>query len=57
MRFVANISRNRAVVTEEVLRKYIENSSDDIKDIPIENIWNHDETNLTDDPKKVKAIS
>lgn len=55
-RFASNIKRSRAAVDEETVRAYIENLKDVVKDVPAENIWNLDETNLTDDPGKSRVI-
>lgn len=54
-RFAANIKRSRAAIDEQVLRDYINNLKEVIKDVPPENIWNLDETNLTDDPGQKKS--
>lgn len=55
-RMASNIKRSRAAVTEDILQDYIKNLQEVIKDVPPENIWNLDETNLADDPSKRKVI-
>ena len=51
-RTIANYSRKRASVTSDVLNSYFDNLS---MTIPC-NIYNFDETNLTDNPGKMKCI-
>lgn len=53
-RFAANIKRNRASVDMNTITAYIQNLEKVVKDIPPENIWNFDETNLLDDPGQKK---
>jgi DDE superfamily endonuclease/helix-turn-helix, Psq domain len=55
-RFASNIKRSRAAVDERTVREYITNLKDVVKDVPVENIWNLDETNLSDDPGKRRVI-
>lgn len=55
-RFAENIKRTRAGIIEEVLRSFIDNLGPELKDIPETNIWNFDETNLTNDPEKKKVL-
>nr|CAH7764878.1 unnamed protein product [Callosobruchus chinensis] len=55
-RFASNIKRCRAAVDEKTVREYIDNLKDVVKNVPTENIWNLDETNLSDDPGKRKVI-
>ena len=54
-RLVSNIKRKRAKITKLQLEKYFENIEKELKDVPPENIWNYDETNLRDDPGKKKC--
>lgn len=56
MRFASNIKRVRAAITAESLKEYIHNLSQVVDGIPPENIWNCDETNLTDNPGQKKVI-
>ena len=45
-----NVKLSRAVVNEEVINKYFNHLESSIKDIPATNIFNYNETNITDDP-------
>ncbi|KAJ8873075.1 hypothetical protein PR048_026691 [Dryococelus australis] len=56
VRFAANIKRTRAAINEQILRDYVRNLGEVVKDIPSENIWNFDESNLTDDPGRKTVI-
>lgn len=55
-RFVPNIKKSRAAITPDVLTEYINNLAKLTANVPPENIWNYDETNLTDDPGSRKCI-
>lgn len=55
-RFAENVKRSRAAVDANILRCFINNLGQELEDVPVENIWNFDETNLTDDPGKKKVI-
>jgi hypothetical protein len=55
-RCASNIKRKRADISKESLERYFRNLENELKDVPPANIWNYDETNLTDDPGKKKAI-
>ncbi|XP_062542157.1 uncharacterized protein LOC134210149 [Armigeres subalbatus] len=55
-RFVVNIKKSRAAITPEILTDYIDNLRKVLIDVPPENIWNFDETNVTDDPGARKCI-
>ncbi|XP_030748969.1 uncharacterized protein LOC115877041 [Sitophilus oryzae] len=55
-RFAENVKRMRAAVDEPMIRSFFENLSDELRDVPPTNIWNFDETNLSDDPGKKKVI-
>lgn len=55
-RFAENVKRTRAAVDEPMLRSFFENLSNELKDVSPTNIWNFDETNLSDDPGKKKVI-
>ena len=55
-RFASNIKRSRAAVDEETVRSYIANLKTVVEGVPAENIWNLDETNLSDDPGKNRVI-
>ena len=49
-RITDNVKAARAEVNHEVINNYFDNLEEWIKDIPPENIYNYDETNITDDP-------
>ena len=49
-RITDNVKSSRALVTEEVINKYFDHLENSIKDIPASNIFNYDETNITDNP-------
>ncbi|XP_030749222.1 jerky protein homolog-like [Sitophilus oryzae] len=51
-----NVKRMRAAVDEPMIRSFLKNLSDRLRDVPPTNIWNFDETNLSDDPGKKKVI-
>ena len=55
-RLTSNIKRSRAGITKSSLERYFNNLKKELDGVPPENIWNYDETNLTDDPGKKKAI-
>lgn len=55
-RFAENVKRTRAAVDEKTLRSFIENLGKEIENVPERNIWNFDETNLTDDPGKKQVL-
>ncbi|XP_047027499.1 MFS-type transporter clz9-like [Helicoverpa zea] len=56
-RLAANIKRSRAGTDRETLSDYIQNLAEVLKDVPPENIWNYDETNLCDDPGQKKILT
>lgn len=55
-RFAANIKRVRASVNAEVLKEYISRLGKTVEGVPAANIWNFDESNLTDNPGQKKVI-
>lgn len=55
-RLVANMKRARAEVDEELLRKYVTNLEENLEGVPPSNVFNYDETNLTDDPGSKRCI-
>lgn len=57
VRLASNIKKSRAAVDENIVREYIENLGDVVNGIPPENIWNYDESNLTDNPGQKKVIT
>ncbi|KAJ8721086.1 hypothetical protein PYW08_006551 [Mythimna loreyi] len=56
-RFATNIKRSRAAIDRETITAYIENLKEVVRDIPPENLWNFDETNLSDNPGQKKVIA
>lgn len=55
-RIATNISRSRAEVSPEIIKSYFDNLVIVLKDIPIDNIFNYDESNLQDDPGKKNCL-
>lgn len=55
-RLANNLSRSKAEVTKEQLIKYFNNLETTTKDIPACNVFNYDESNLSDDPGRKKLI-
>ena len=53
-RVAANINRTRAEVSPEIIREYFVNLFEVTKDVPPSNIFNYDETNVSDDTGKGK---
>ncbi|XP_072395079.1 uncharacterized protein [Diabrotica undecimpunctata] len=49
-RFASNIKRSRAEIGEITIKDYFNQLQNELADIPANNIWNYDETNLSDDP-------
>ena len=50
------IKRSRAAVSREQVKEFIENYTNVAADIPPSNVFNYDETNLTEDPGTKKAL-
>ena len=50
IRFANNIKRVRAAIDEKVINEYIDNIGVLVQDVPPQNIYNYDETNVSDDP-------
>ena len=55
-RNVQNIKADRAGITEQQIRDYSKHLENLIAGVPIGNIFNFDESNLTDDPKSKKML-
>jgi len=55
-RVAANIKPNRAEITPEVINNYFANLAPLLENVPASNIFNYDETNITDDPGKKQVI-
>lgn len=56
LRIVPNYSKKRASVSVEDLNRYFNNLENSLRDIPKANIWNYDETNLSDNPGRKKCF-
>lgn len=56
VKFANNIKRSRAAIDEKTITDYIDNFSMVTKDVPPENIYNYDETAMSDDPGRSKII-
>lgn len=57
VRLATNIKRSRAAVNKEMLEDYINNLKKVVADVPPHNIYNYDETNLTDNPGQKKILT
>lgn len=55
-RLCQNIKRSRAAVSPEIIEQYFNELEKSLQDIPLSNIINYDETNLTDDPGRKKVL-
>uniref|UniRef100_A0A8D8LCW8 DDE-1 domain-containing protein n=1 Tax=Cacopsylla melanoneura TaxID=428564 RepID=A0A8D8LCW8_9HEMI len=55
-RLANNLTRGKAEVCTEVLEHFYDNLATTAKDIPPANIFNYDESNLSDDPGRKKLI-
>ncbi|XP_065650607.1 uncharacterized protein LOC136078741 [Hydra vulgaris] len=55
-KFVPNLKKSRAIVNEEILKDYIQELSKTVQNVPPSNIYNYDETNLSDDPGLKKCL-
>ena len=55
-RFPSKIKPKRASVTKEEVLQYFENLKESLKGVEPGNIYNFDETNFTDDPKRSKCL-
>ena len=55
-RLAANIKRYRAAVNEKTLSEFIENLTQVVTNVPAENIYKYDKTNLSDNPGRKKFI-
>ena len=49
-RVATNVRAARAEVSEEIISAYFDNLEQSLNKIPAENIFNYDETNVTNDP-------
>ena len=51
-----NVKPARACISKEAVDSFFDNLEAEIKDIPPTHIFNFDETNFTDDPKKRRFL-
>ena len=56
LRFSSNISKTKASISQETINEFFNHISKVLDSIPPSNIWNYDETNLTDDPGAKKIL-
>lgn len=56
-RISQNIKRSRAAVSPQVIEEYFTELQNSLKDVPLSNILNYDESNLADDPGKKKVLT
>lgn len=55
-RLATNIKRARAEVSRETLGAFYDNLENTIRNLPPSNIFNYDESNLSDDPGKKRGV-
>uniref|UniRef100_A0A6P7EXJ6 Uncharacterized protein LOC114324281 n=1 Tax=Diabrotica virgifera virgifera TaxID=50390 RepID=A0A6P7EXJ6_DIAVI len=55
-RLSTNIKQVRSKISRETIEAYFANLSDTLKDVPPENIFNYDESNVSDDPGKKLGV-
>lgn len=56
-RISQNIKRSRAAVSPEVIEDYFSELQNSLEGVPLSNIVNYDESNLSDDPGKKKILT
>ena len=56
-RFVCNIKKKHAAISESTIEKYMANLSNELQGVLPDNIINFDETNVTDDPGNKKILT
>lgn len=56
-RMSANIKKQRAKISPQILNVFYDHLENELEGIPASHIYNFDETNLTDDPGKKKIIT
>lgn len=57
VRFASNIKRKRAEVSPDTIDEYFLHMNEELDGVAPENIWNFDETNLTDEPGNKRVIT
>ena len=55
-RIVDNVKAARAEISEEIISTYFDNLEQSLNEILLENVFNYDETNVTDDPGSKTVI-
>ena len=45
-----NIRRSQANISTKIVNEFFDNISDELQSVPASNVFNYDETNLSDDP-------
>ena len=55
-RIVDNVKAARAEISEEIISTYFDNLEQSLNEILPENVFNYDETNITDDPGSKTVI-
>jgi len=56
-RFTSNIKCKRAEISPTVIDEYFANLSKELEGVAAGNIWNYDETNLTDEPGQKRVLT
>ena len=56
-RYANNMKQARATVTPEEMNQYFDNLTETLEHVPPSNIFNYDESNLSDDPGRKKVIA
>jgi hypothetical protein len=56
VRLAENMKHSRAVVSSETIKEYFENLEITMEGVSPKNVVNYDETNMTDDPGRVKVL-
>lgn len=56
VKFSSNIKRNRAQIDEKILSDYFEQLNEELNGVPPQNVYNYDETCMSDDPGRKKVI-
>ena len=57
VRFASNIKRETAEVGPTVIEEYFQTLGKELEGVDTCNIWNYDETNLTDEPGQMKVVT
>jgi len=57
VRFASNIKRKQAQIADDTITEYFTHLGPELANVPPSNIWNYDETNLTDNPGNKRIIT